>query len=361
MTRSEAVGVGPRPGIRRRRQITKSVPGTIPDPPASLHQLCLNESPFGPLPAVSLALANSIMQTNRYPEFYPERLTELIADRLGLATGSVAVGSGSVGVALQLLQAVIEPGDAMVYGWRNFDAYPLLARMAGARPVEVPLRPDGRQDLDAMASKLGPATKVMVLCNPHNPTGSLITSQELAAFLGKIPQNVVIILDEAYIEFARGPGVPDGLALLTDHPNLLVLRTFSKAYGLAALRVGYAFAGPDLIASVRSRQLPFGINSYAFDAVKASLEATAELRQRIDTVLAERDRLSYLLYLAGRPALPSNANFLWLAEPDLVEECEAALAGVRVLARCYPGEGIRITVGDRDANDAVVAGLCAKS
>ncbi len=199
----------------------------------------------------------------------------------------------------------------------------------------------------------------MVLCNPHNPTGSLITSQELTAFLRQIPQNVIIILDEAYIEFARGPGVPDGIALLADHPNLLVLRTFSKAHGLAALRVGYALASPDLIARVRSRQLPFGINSYAFDAVKASLEATAELRHRIDTVIAERDRLSYLLRLTALPILPSYANFLWLAESGLVEECEAALAGVRVLARCYPGEGIRITVGGQDANDAVVAGLCA--
>ena len=169
MIRSEAAGAGLRPGVRRPGQITMCVPGTIPDPPASLHQLCLNESPFGPLPTVSLALANSIMQTNRYPEFYPERLTELIAGRLGLAAGSVAVGSGSVGVALQLLQAVIEPGDAMVYGWRNFDAYPLLARMAGARPVEVPLRPDGRQDLDAMASDSGPGHEGDGVVQPAQP------------------------------------------------------------------------------------------------------------------------------------------------------------------------------------------------
>jgi histidinol-phosphate aminotransferase len=329
----------------------------MPQAPPPLHQLCLNESPFGPLPAVSRVLAQAITQANRYPEFYPERLTELIAGRLGLPAEGVAVGSGSVGVALQLLEAVIEPGDAMVYSWRNFDAYPLLARMVGARPVEVPLRPDGRQDLGAMISALDRATKLVIMCNPHNPTGSLINRQDLTAFLRQIPENVVVVLDEAYIEFARGPDVPDGLALLAGHPNLLVLRTFSKAYGLAALRVGYGLARPSLIARVRSRQLPFGVNAFAFAAVKASLDATAELRQRIDRVLAERDRLSSRLHLAGWQALPSHANFVWLAEPDRAGECQAALAEAGVLARCYPGEGIRLTVGDRDANDAVLAGL----
>ncbi len=205
---SEAVGTGPQPGVRRPRQITMCVPSTIPDPPASLHQLCLNESPFGPLPAVSLALANSIRQTNRYPEFYPERLTELIADRLGLATGSVAVGSGSVGVALQLLQAVIEPGDAMVYGWRNFDAYPLLARMAGARPVEVPLRPDGRQDLDAMAS-------------PKLPGGGMSPTALTWAFASSVAKSSGYMLTSANVIMVSGHG--HGFSVQKIHALISVL------------------------------------------------------------------------------------------------------------------------------------------
>jgi histidinol-phosphate aminotransferase len=335
-----------------------SIDSLMPDLLAA-HRLCLNESPFGPLPAVAAALSHSITQINRYPDFYPERLTNLIAGRLGISADRVAVGSGSVGVALQLFEAITEPGDGIIYSWRNFDAYPLLARMVRARAAEVPLRLDGQQDLGAMAGAVDPAAKIVVLCNPHNPTGTLITRQDLTVFLDQIPRNVVVVLDEAYIEFARSPDVPDGLDLIADHPNLLVLRTFSKAHGLAALRVGYGLADPSLIAKIRSRQLPFGVNSLAFGAVEASLDATAELRQRIDTILAERDRLAGLLRHAGRRVLPSHANFLWLAEPGLVEERQAALAQAGVLARCYPGEGIRLTVGGRDANDTVLAGLLA--
>ena len=333
-----------------------SIDSVMPDLLA-MHRLCLNESPFGPLPAVTAALRHSITQVNRYPDFYPDRLAGLIAGRLGISVDRVAVGSGSVGVALQLFEAVTEPGDGIVYSWRNFDAYPLLARMVRARAAEVPLRPDGRQDLGAMAGAVDRATKVVVLCNPHNPTGTLITRRDLTAFLDQIPGNVTVVLDEAYMEFARGPDVPDGLDLIASHPNLVVLRTFSKAHGLAALRVGYGLASPRLTAEISSRQLPFGVNSLAFRAVEASLDAAAELRQRIDTVLAERDRLAGLLRLAGRHVPPSHANFLWLAEPDLAEQHQAALAQAGVLARCYPGEGIRLTIGDRNANNAVLTGL----
>ena len=335
-----------------------SIDSVMPDLLA-MHRLCLNESPFGPLPAVAAALSHSITQINRYPDFYPDRLADLIADRLGISANRVAVGSGSVGVALQLFEAVTEPGDGIVYSWRNFDAYPLLARMVRARTTEVPLCPDGRQDLAAMADAVDPAAKMVVLCNPHNPTGTLITRQDLTAFLDQIPRNVIVVLDEAYIEFARGPDVPDGLDLIAGYPNLLVLRTFSKAHGLAALRVGYGLADPSLIAKIRSRQLPFGVNSLAFSAVEASLDATAELRQRVDMVLAERDRLAGLLQLAGLHVLPSHANFLWLAEPDIVQLHQAVLTQVGVLARCYPAEGTRLTIGSRTANDAALTGLLA--
>ena len=322
-----------------------------------LHRLALNESPYPPLPSVRKAMRRAVAQANRYPQFHPDLLTERIADWCGVAPDCVAVGSGSVGVALQLLQAVVRRGDTVAYAWRTFDAYPLLTTMVGAQPVPVPLLPDGRQDLAALLAVLDGRARVVVLCNPHNPTGSLITADALSAFLRQVPEHVTVLLDEAYIEFARDTDLPDSRALLGAHPNLLVLRTFSTAYGLAALRVGYGLGSPDLVARIRRQQLPFGINAVATAAVEASLRADDELRRRVDTVVAERERLRCELLGLGLHIRPSHANSLWLTAPDPIEACAAALTADGVAARYYPGEGIRLTVGSRAANDAVLAAL----
>ncbi|MEU7061513.1 histidinol-phosphate transaminase [Streptomyces sp. NPDC046197] len=322
-----------------------------------LHHLALNESPYPPLPSVRKAMRRAVAQAHRYPQFYPDDLVERIAAWCRVPPDHVVVGSGSVGVALQLLQAVIERGDTMAYAWRTFDAYPLLAAMVGAQPVAVPLSTDGRQDLDALLSALDRRTRVVVLCNPHNPTGSLVTAAPLSAFLRRVPPHVTVLLDEAYVEFARDPDLPNTSALLDAHSNLLVLRTFSKAYGLAALRVGYGLGAPDLVARVRRQQLPFGINAVAAAAVRASLRAGGELGRRVDTVVAERERLRHRLAGAGWHVRPSQANSLWLAAPDPVDEGAAALTRGGVRARHYPGEGIRLTIGSPQANDAVLAAL----
>ncbi|MFE2101502.1 histidinol-phosphate transaminase [Streptomyces sp. PTD9-10] len=322
-----------------------------------LHRLALNESPYPPLPPVREAMQRAVAEAHRYPQFHPDDLTERIAAWCRVPSDRVAVGSGSVGVALQLLQAVVRPGDTMAYAWRTFDAYPVLAAMAGAQPVPVPLSPDGHQDLDALLAALDHRTRVVVLCNPHNPTGSLVTAGALSAFLRRVPRRVTVLLDEAYVEFARGADLPDTSALLDAHPNLLVLRTFSKAYGLAALRVGYGLGAPDLVERVRRQQLPFGINAVATAAVKASLRAESELRLRVDTVVAERERLRRALVSLGWCVRPGHANSVWLAAPDPVDEGAAALTGAGVQARHYPGEGLRLTVGDRNANDTVLTAL----
>ncbi|MFI6565853.1 histidinol-phosphate transaminase [Streptomyces sp. NPDC050534] len=326
-----------------------------------LHQLALNESPYPPLPSVREAMQGAVAQAHRYPQFYPDDLTERIAAWCQVSPDRVVVGSGSVGVALQLLQAVVEPGDSLAYAWRTFDAYPLLAAMVGAQPAPVPLAPDGCQDLDALLAVLDHRTRVVVLCNPHNPTGTLVTADALSAFLRRVPRHVTVLLDEAYVEFARGAELPDTPALLDDHPNLLVLRTFSKAYGLAALRVGYGLGAPDLVARVRRQQLPFGINAVAAAAVKASLQAAGELRRRVDTVIAERERLHHQLVQRGWHIRPGHANSVWFAAPDPVDEAAAALTAARVQTRHYPGEGLRLTVGSREANDAVLAALAGVS
>ncbi|ARP68596.1 aminotransferase [Streptomyces pluripotens] len=322
-----------------------------------LHQLALNESPYPPLPSVREAMHRAVAQAHRYPQFHPDDLTERIASWCQVTPDRVAVGSGSVGVALQLLHAVVQPGDAVVYAWRTFDAYPLLAAMARAHPVPVPLSPDGHQDLSALLAALDHRTRVVVLCNPHNPTGSLITADALSAFLRHVPRHVTVLLDEAYMEFARDPDLPDTLALLDAYPNLLVLRTFSKAYGLAALRVGYGLGACDLVEQIRRQQLPFGINAVATAAVKASLRAGSELRLRVDSVVAERERLRRELLSLGWRVRPSQTNSVWLAAPDPVDEGSVALTDAGVQARHYPGEGIRLTVGDRNANDTVLAAL----
>lgn len=321
------------------------------------YRLALNESPYPPLPSVREAMRRAVDRAHRYPPFHPDELTGRIAAWCGVAPDRVAVGSGSVGVALQLFQAVVRPGDTVVYGWRSFDAYPLLAGMAGARPVPVPLTPDGHQDLRALLAALGPRSRVVVLCNPHNPTGSLVTAGALSAFLRRVPPHVTVLLDEAYVEFARHPGLPDSLALLDAYPNLLVLRTFSKAYGLAALRVGYGLGAAGLVARIRGRQLPFGVNAVATAAVLASLRAEDELRLRVDSVVAERERLLRELASLGWEIGPSHTNSVWLAAPDPVDEAAAALTGAGVQARHYPGEGLRLTVGDREANDTVLGAL----
>ncbi|WP_369243758.1 histidinol-phosphate transaminase [Streptomyces sp. R41] len=322
-----------------------------------LHRLALNESPYPPLPSVREAMQRAVAQAHRYPQFHPDDLTERIADWCRVAPDRVMVGSGSIGVALQLLQAVVEPGDTVAYAWRTFDAYPLLVAMVGARPIPVPLSPDGRQDLDALLAALDHSTRVVVLCNPHNPTGSLVTSDDLSAFLHHVPRHVTVLLDEAYVEFARDADLPDTPTLVAEYPNLLVLRTFSKAYGLAALRVGYGLGAPDLMARIRRHQLPFGINTVATEAVKASLQAGSELRRRVDTIVAERERLQLHLVDLGWHIRPSHTNSVWLSAPEPVDAGATALTAAGVEVRHYPGEGLRLTVGNREANDAVLAAM----
>ncbi|MFF3909623.1 aminotransferase class I/II-fold pyridoxal phosphate-dependent enzyme [Streptomyces sp. NPDC001848] len=321
--------------------------------------LGLNESPYPPLPSVWKAIRDTADRAHRYPPFHPDRLARRIAGWCGVDGDAVAVGSGSVGVALQLLRAVIRPGDRMVYAWPGFDAYPMLATMAGAEPVPVPLLPDGRQNLAALAGAIDVTTGVVVVCNPHNPTGSLVTAPELAEFLARVPEHVTVLLDEAYIEFVRHPAAPDSLPLLAGRPNLLVLRTFSKAYGLAALRVGYGLGDPRLVARVRKQQLPYGINAVAAAAVEATVEAGQELAARVDAVIGERERLHRRLTRYGLPVLPSQANFLWLpAGPGSgTDHAAHTLDTARIQVRHWAGQGVRLTVGRPEDGDAVLSAL----
>lgn len=234
--------------------------------------LSLNENPFPPLPAVRSVLVRSIDAANRYPEFLPERLRSVIAVRIGVPAAQVVLGAGATGVVLQALQALTVPGDTMVISTPTFDGYPIIARMARLKAVSVPLDKGGHNDFDRLADAAATA-RVVVVCRPHNPTGTLEPVAHLLRFLRRVPRDTVVLLDEAYIEFAAPDHWIDIAALMPRFPNVVVVRTFSKAYGLAGLRIGYGVAAPQLAEMLWSQQLPFGIALTSLPAVVASYEA----------------------------------------------------------------------------------------
>lgn len=319
-------------------------------------KLSSNESPYPPLPSVSEAIARAGHAAHRYPDMFAVQLHERICEDLGLAPGSVAVGGGSVAALQHVLQAYTGPGDEVMYAWRSFEAYPIITAVTGATPVEVPLTPDARHDLPAMAAALTPSTKVILLCSPNNPTGPGLLAQEFTAFMAAVPEHVLVVLDEAYIEFATDPDVVNGREVLAAHPNLLIARTFSKAYGLAGLRVGYVAGDPSLIAPVRACVTPFSVSAPAQAAAIASLDARDELLERVAQVVEDRTRLVADLEELGWHVPDPQGNFVWLAAGEATDELVRALADLEpaVLVRGFSSEGIRITVGSRAENEALV-------
>ena len=317
---------------------------------ATAARLCSNESPDGPLPSVLGVIAAAAGGLNRYPDHGSAELTHALAERLGVPDAHLAVGCGSVGLTQQLLAATAEPGDEVLYAWRSFEAYPALTDLAGATSVRVPLR-DHAHDLPAMAAAITSRTRLIFICNPNNPTGTVVGHAELAWFLDQVPPDCLVVLDEAYHEYVRDPGVPDGLDLYPARPNLAVLRTFSKAYGLAALRVGYLIGHEPVAAAVRKTQLPFAVNALAQTAAIASLAAGAELMERVELVLAERGRVARELRDQGWTVPPTEANFVWLALGPDTGAFAAASEEAGVIVRPYPPDGVRVSIGAPADND----------
>ncbi len=341
------------------RQVLDKFTGYRPGPAPSRRggasfKLSANESPYGPLPSVVAVIAGAAAQANRYPDNTAAELTAAIAGRLGVPAEHVALGCGSVGIAQQLLAAVGEPGAEVLYAWRSFEAYPYLTDLSGATSVQVPLA-DSAHDLTAMAEAITERTRLVFICNPNNPTGTVVRRAELTAFLDNVPGNCLVVLDEAYVEFVRDPDVPDGLSLYANRPNVAVLRTFSKAYGLAGLRVGYLVAHEPVAQAARKTMLPFTVNSLAQAAAIASLAAQSELLGRVELVVKERDRVRSELLGQGWTVPQTEGNFIWLPlgerSVEFAEACDAA--GVSV--RPYLPDGVRVTIADPEANDAFLA------
>jgi histidinol-phosphate aminotransferase len=336
-------------------QFVGYTPGKAPTAAAGpTFKLTSNESPYDPLPSVQAAIASAAAHINRYPDNTAAELIDAIATRLGVPAAHVAVGCGSVGIAQQLLEAVGEPGAEVIYAWRSFEAYPYLTDLANATSVPVPLR-DYRHDLTAMAAAITDKTRLIFVCTPNNPTGTALASAELTSFLDQVPPDCLVVIDEAYVQYVRDPQVPDGLTLYPGRPNVAVLRTFSKAYGLAGLRVGYLIAPEPVAAAVRKTMLPFTVNSIAQAAAVASLAAESELLERVEQVVKERDRVRHELLGQGWTVPPTEANFVWLPLRDRSAEFTQYCDAVGLSVRPYLPDGVRVTIADREANDALLA------
>lgn len=344
----------------RLRPVLASLPAYVPGRtvPGAI-KLASNETPYPPLPSVLDRIAAAATRINRYPDNGSTALTEALATRHGVRPEQVAVGCGSVSLCTQLVQAVADADDEVLYAWRSFEAYPIIAAVSGATSIQVPLR-DHVHDLDEMAARITGKTRLIFVCNPNNPTGTAVRRDELLRFLRAVPDEVVIALDEAYREFVRDDDVPDGLELLAEHPNLIVLRTFSKAYGLAGLRVGYAVAAdPAVTAALRQTQVPFAVTTLAQEAALASLEPAAEeeLLGRVDALVAERDRMERALAALGYDLPPSQANFVWFPLDAATTAWAAAAEARGVIVRAFAGAGARVTIGTPAENDRFVAAI----
>jgi histidinol-phosphate aminotransferase len=278
-----------------------------------------------------------------------------IADRFGVDVAQVATGAGSVAVLYNLLQAMCVDGDEVVYAWRSFEAYPIAVGLTGATAVEVPVDADARHDLPAMLNAITDATKVVLVCTPNNPTGPAVHGDELRAFVEAVPPHVVVAIDEAYREFVRDPLTVDGLEIAAGRDNVVVLRTFSKAYGLAGLRVGYGIAPVPLAEAIRKCALPFGVSHVAQAVAMASLEAEEQLLERVDALVAERGRVVDALIGQGWAIPDAQGNFVWLALGDRSTEFAQACDQRGVSVRPFQGDGVRVSVGEREANDLVLA------
>ncbi|MEV6314231.1 histidinol-phosphate transaminase [Streptomyces sp. NPDC051776] len=318
------------------------------------YKLSSNENPYPPLPGVMEQTLTAAGNFNRYPDMACTALVAELSERFGVPLDHVATGTGSVGIAQSLVQSTAGEGDEVLYAWRSFEAYPIITRIAGARPVQVPLTEGDVHDLDAMADAITDRTRLIFVCNPNNPTGTAVHRAELERFLDRVPSEVLVVLDEAYKEFVRDPEVPDGLDLYRQRPNVCVLRTFSKAYGLAGLRVGFAVAHTPVASALRKTAVPFGVSQLAQDAAVASLRSEDELLGRVGSLVCERRRVLEGLAGQGWTVPDSQANFVWLRlgerTMDFAEACEKA----GVIVRPFPGEGVRATIGETEANDLLL-------
>jgi histidinol-phosphate aminotransferase len=354
------------PIVRLRPEIL-ALPAYRQGKPAedSAFKLSSNENPFDPLPGV-IAAVQAETAFNRYPDASALALREVLAARFGLSADEVHIGAGSVAVLAQLIVAAAGPGDEVLYSWRSFEAYPSLVTVSGATSVQVPNRADHGHDLPAMAALLSERTRVVIVCTPNNPTGTIVTADEFHAFMAVVPSDTLVILDEAYGEFvtvrdgaATGSDPVVGPPLLAQYPNLVVLRTFSKAYGLAALRVGFGLGAVEILDAARSTAIPLSVTGQAAAAALASLEAEAELLERVRQIALRRDEAWQQLTDQGWNVPRPHGNFVWLPLQDQALAVAERMREAGLVVRPFAGEGVRVSIGEAESVHVLLQ-VCAE-
>lgn len=354
-------GVQPRPIVGR---LPKYAAGKPPEavPGLESFKLSSNENPLGPVPAV-LDMLHGAIEVHRYPDTSCTLLRSALSSFLDIPADDIVTGAGSLGALNQILAAFSGQNDdggqdEVIYAWRSFEAYPICVGLAGAKSVQVPVRADGRHDLAAMAAAVTGRTRVILLCTPNNPTGPALRSQETEDFITSIPSNVVIVIDEAYQEFVRADDAVNGVDLYRRHPNVMVLRTFSKAHGLAGLRVGYSISQPEITQYLRAAATPFAVSGIAEQAAVASLEHYGQVVERVQSLVDERTRVLAGLKGLGWEVPDAQGNFLWL-ELGADSQEFAVLAQSQALSlRAFGDEGVRVTIGEAEANSRFLE-ICA--
>lgn len=322
-------------------------------------KLAGNENPYPPVPAVAEAVAKEIESANLYRDHRAAALRAAIADWVGIGADRVTVGAGSIAIIYQLAVAYLDPGDEVLTPWISFEAFPVIAQTMGAVLVEVPIV-DHVYDLDAVADSVGDKTRMITLANPNNPTGTAVSTGQIRRLLERVPDDVVVLVDEAYREFmdpALGDPADPADGLLADHPNVIVTRTFSKAYSLAGVRVGYALADPAIIAAVDQCLIPFNVNGPAQAAALAALEARDQIQPRVAALVAERERVTAELRERGWAVPDSQANFVFLPAGDRTDDICVGLERRGVVTRPFTGWGLRVTASLPAYNDRFLAAL----
>ncbi len=356
-----AGGIRPRPVVDL---LPRYAAGKPPAPVEGLvsYKLSSNENPLPPIPAVQQAIAAQT-DFNRYPDPLSSKLRESLARFLDVPAEDIVTGAGSLGALNQLLATFAGQNDdgkadEVIYAWRSFEAYPICVGLAGAESVRIPLTAEGRHDLDAMAAAVTARTRMILLCTPNNPTGPILTTEETERFINAVPADVVVVIDEAYQEFVRAGDAVDGIAMYRKYPNVVVLRTFSKAHGLAGLRVGYSVSRPDLTQHLRVAATPFAVSQIAETAAVTSIEHFADVVERVQSLVDERDRVTAGLRNLGWFVPEAQGNFVWLNLGANSAEF-AALAAERALSvRAFGNEGVRVSIGEPEANTRFLE-LCA--
>lgn len=332
------------------------------------YKLSSNENPLGPVPEVARVLAE-FDAVHRYPDPLSTALRTALAGQLGVDAEDIVTGAGSLGALNQIIKTfagVNADGvqDEVIYAWRSFEAYPILVGIMGARSVQVPNLPNGAHDLDAMAAAVTDCTRLILVCTPNNPTGPAVTESQIRSFLAKVPATVPVVIDEAYFEFCAASSIPEGeepplngLDIYRDYPNVIILRTFSKAQGLAGLRVGYSISHPQITRHLRVAATPFAVSALAERAAVASIEHQEAVMARVSHIVAERERVTARLRELGYEFPSTYANFVWLPLGERTGEFVDLMNRNALSVRAFGSEGVRVSIGEVEANDRFLS-LC---